>query len=287
MELNILCVWAIPPNKFEFFREILISTWGSVPCLRLNFAHFYEDNWPKISKEFSIHGLLILSNPGETHVEDALNALSSPICLIDWSISASSQVFSDSKNQSAQKSPPYPPREWDYNSPPGVRYSTTTSSPPGETESTKVYELFPPFSLRDCLTIFRTYAFSDQKTPKSPHDPQPFLYRSEERGITTSKGYFIALTEKESALLNLLVTHAPKKLSKSVILETVWGHVPENNLNTHTLETYIYRLRQKFEENGIGVVISCDHEGYALHDSSCALLKPENESLESSVRGII
>ena len=57
----------------------------------------------------------------------------------------------------------------------------------------------------------------------------------------------IVLTEKESALLALLVRHAGESVGRSVILHHVWNYAQE--VETHTLETHIYRLRQKVEED--------------------------------------
>ena len=69
------------------------------------------------------------------------------------------------------------------------------------------------------------------------------------------------LTEKESDLI--LFINSSKKASLKNIQKTVWGH--SGDLETHTVETHIYRLRKKmlknFNDNNF---IKHDHDGYHL-----------------------
>ena len=51
------------------------------------------------------------------------------------------------------------------------------------------------------------------------------------------------LTEKENSLLNYLYNNRHLKLTKNDLLINIWG-VTEG-INTHTLETHLYRLKQK------------------------------------------
>ena len=55
----------------------------------------------------------------------------------------------------------------------------------------------------------------------------------------------ISLTRTEFALLELLMSNPRRVLSRSSILEEVWGY--NSGVTTHTLETHVYRLRQKIE----------------------------------------
>ena len=69
------------------------------------------------------------------------------------------------------------------------------------------------------------------------------------------------LTEKESDLI--LFISSSKKASLKNIQKTVWGY--SGDLETHTVETHIYRLRKKmlknFNDNNF---IKHDHDGYHL-----------------------
>ena len=51
------------------------------------------------------------------------------------------------------------------------------------------------------------------------------------------------LTEKENNLLEYLIKNKNSEILKKNLLISVWGI--EKNINTHTLETHLYRLRQK------------------------------------------
>lgn len=54
------------------------------------------------------------------------------------------------------------------------------------------------------------------------------------------------LTEKESALLAMLVGTRPTAIGREQLLADVWGIT--SDIDTHTLETHIYRLRHKLSE---------------------------------------
>ena len=55
----------------------------------------------------------------------------------------------------------------------------------------------------------------------------------------------LSLTEKECALLKHLLQAHPAPLGRDDLLEQVWGMA--SAIDTHTLETHIYRLRNKLE----------------------------------------
>jgi DNA-binding response OmpR family regulator len=55
------------------------------------------------------------------------------------------------------------------------------------------------------------------------------------------------LTGKETALLKLLYRAGTQTVTRPELLEKIWGY--SSKAETHTLETHIYRLRQKLETN--------------------------------------
>lgn len=73
----------------------------------------------------------------------------------------------------------------------------------------------------------------------------------------------IKLTEREVAILNYLYKAYPKIVSKSELLSEVWGYNPD--ATTHTVETHIYRLRQKVENGSSDLVILTEETGYRLN----------------------
>ena len=57
----------------------------------------------------------------------------------------------------------------------------------------------------------------------------------------------IRLTDKETAILKYLYRCGGRVISRDVLLDEVWGY--NAGVTTHTLETHVYRLRQKIEED--------------------------------------
>ncbi len=57
----------------------------------------------------------------------------------------------------------------------------------------------------------------------------------------------VPLTEKEAEILIYLYENKPNKITRNTLLKRVWGYA--DSIETHTLETHIYRLRQKIEIN--------------------------------------
>ena len=61
--------------------------------------------------------------------------------------------------------------------------------------------------------------------------------------VHIDSGEVINLTEKEAAIIKHLHLNRDKVVNKKALLEQVWGY--GDGVTTHTLETHIYRLRQK------------------------------------------
>ena len=61
--------------------------------------------------------------------------------------------------------------------------------------------------------------------------------------ILERNGALVTLTEKESELICLLHQANGEVISRDEILKKVWGY--EESVETHTVETHIYRIRQK------------------------------------------
>ena len=77
------------------------------------------------------------------------------------------------------------------------------------------------------------------------------------------KSNVVKLTEKEQDILLYLYDQRQKPVSRQDLLDSVWGYA--ENVETHTLETHIYRLRQKIEADPTqpGFLMTND-EGYFL-----------------------
>lgn len=80
----------------------------------------------------------------------------------------------------------------------------------------------------------------------------------------TETGESIKLTEKEVSIIKYLYKSWGKIVTKNELLQYVWGYSPE--VTTHTLETHIYRLRQKVEhEDSSEQLIQTTDGGYKLN----------------------
>ena len=76
-------------------------------------------------------------------------------------------------------------------------------------------------------------------------------------------GETIKLTEKEVAIIKFLYKNKDKIVAKNDLLQEVWGYSPD--VSTHTIETHIYRLRQKVEHDDASAqLIVTEDGGYKL-----------------------
>lgn len=81
--------------------------------------------------------------------------------------------------------------------------------------------------------------------------------------IEKKTGKRIRITDKEKDILAYLKCNEGKEIKRSELLEAVWEYA--HNVETHTLETHIYRLRQKIEKDPANpqYLITTDN-GYVL-----------------------
>ena len=74
-----------------------------------------------------------------------------------------------------------------------------------------------------------------------------YSFQPAAKTLETSDGSKVRLTDKETSILKYLYRQGPKTIPRDVLLKEVWGY--NNRVTTHTLETHIYRLRQKIERD--------------------------------------
>ena len=73
----------------------------------------------------------------------------------------------------------------------------------------------------------------------------------------------IRLTEKETSILRYLFRAGDKVVSRETLLGEVWGY--NESVTTHTLETHVYRLRQKIESDpSTARILVTEPGGYRL-----------------------
>lgn len=84
------------------------------------------------------------------------------------------------------------------------------------------------------------------------------------RRLCTHPGHApVELTDKESALLAMLLKAGGAPIDRETLLSRIWAY--ESGVDSHTLETHIYRLRGKCEQlTGLTLDIRADMAGYSL-----------------------
>jgi DNA-binding response OmpR family regulator len=91
----------------------------------------------------------------------------------------------------------------------------------------------------------------------------PYTFRPGAKILVNEKGSKLKLTEKETAILRYLYRAGTRVVSRDTLLSEVWGY--NAHVTTHTLETHIYRLRQKIEMNPASArILVTEPGGYKL-----------------------
>jgi DNA-binding response OmpR family regulator len=76
----------------------------------------------------------------------------------------------------------------------------------------------------------------------------PYTFRPSAKLLVDEAGRKkVRLTEKETAILKYLYRAGDKIIGRDTLLNEVWGY--NAGVTTHTLETHVYRLRQKIERD--------------------------------------
>ena len=103
-----------------------------------------------------------------------------------------------------------------------------------------------PFRLNELLARLRAQLRSFENSEDAVFSIGPYIFRPAVRQLQQpDKNRRIRLTDKETAILKYLYRAAGKPVARQVLLNEVWGY--NAAVTTHTLETHVYRLRQKIE----------------------------------------
>ena len=90
----------------------------------------------------------------------------------------------------------------------------------------------------------------------------PYTFRPSSKLLLNPKGNKVRLTERETSVLRYLY-RAQRPVSRETLLQEVWGY--NSGVTTHTLETHIYRLRQKIEKDAAApTILVTEAGGYKL-----------------------
>ena len=124
-----------------------------------------------------------------------------------------------------------------------------------------------PVRLGYVLDGFRSGGVARHLSAGSEIILQDLKFYPAESVIEKDSGAVINLTEKERDILLFLLQVPGNRISREDLLHHVWGYA--DGIETHTLETHIYRLRQKIEDSpGKPRVLLTEGDGYRLYIKS-------------------
>ena len=104
-----------------------------------------------------------------------------------------------------------------------------------------------PFRMAVLLARVRAHLRQHDKSDDAIFVVGPYRFHPSAKLLVHKNGNKTRLTEKETAILKYLYRVGKKMVPRETLLGEVWGY--KAVVTTHTLETHIYRLRQKIEEN--------------------------------------
>jgi DNA-binding response OmpR family regulator len=104
-----------------------------------------------------------------------------------------------------------------------------------------------PFKFNSLLARIRAHLRSHQQSEDAVFKIGQYSFRPSAKLLMGPNNTKVRLTEKETSILKFLYRAGDKVVGREVLLHEVWGYNPA--VTTHTLETHIYRLRQKIEND--------------------------------------
>ena len=121
-----------------------------------------------------------------------------------------------------------------------------------------------PFRLAELLARLRAQLRTFENSEDAAFSIGPYTFRpSAKLLVDPAHNRRIRLTEKEAAILKFLYRAGARPVARQVLLGEVWGY--NAAVTTHTLETHIYRLRQKIEPDpGHSRLLLTEGGGYRL-----------------------
>ena len=127
--------------------------------------------------------------------------------------------------------------------------------------------MIKPFRFAVLVARLRAHLRSFEQSEDAIFKIGPYEFRPASKSLSSDEiDTNIRLTEKEANILKYLYRAGGKSVARDELLHEVWGY--NSNVTTHTLETHIYRLRQKIEpEKGITQILMTEPGGYRLEMS--------------------
>jgi len=121
-----------------------------------------------------------------------------------------------------------------------------------------------PFRLNVLLARLRAHLRQSERRDDAVFAIGPYTFQPGAKLMTDASGRKkVRLTEKETAILRYLYHAGDRAIGRATLLGEVWGY--NAGVTTHTLETHVYRLRQKIERDPANAeILVTEPGGYRL-----------------------
>jgi DNA-binding response OmpR family regulator len=121
-----------------------------------------------------------------------------------------------------------------------------------------------PFKFAVLLARIRAQLRQHEQSEDATFVVGPYTFKPSQKLLIDGSGSKVRLTEKESAIIKYLYRADRKVVTRDTLLEEVWGY--NSGVTTHTLETHVYRLRQKIEKDPSNAqILVTESGGYKLN----------------------
>ena len=104
-----------------------------------------------------------------------------------------------------------------------------------------------PFRFAVLLARIRAHLRQHEQSEDAVFKVGPYTFKPAAKLLVREDNRKVRLTEKETAIIKFLLRSGEQIVSRDVLLQDVWGY--NAGVTTHTLETHVYRLRQKIERD--------------------------------------
>tara|TARA_Y100000589_G_scaffold147277_1_gene140867 strand:+ start:2048 stop:2731 length:684 start_codon:yes stop_codon:yes gene_type:complete len=121
-----------------------------------------------------------------------------------------------------------------------------------------------PFRMGVLLTRLRALIRQHERCDDAVLTIGPYTFQPADKFLlNTANNKMVRLTDKETAIIKHLYRAGEQMVGRDVLLDKIWGYGA--NVTTHTLETHVYRLRQKIEHDPSSAqILVTEPGGYRL-----------------------
>ncbi len=120
-----------------------------------------------------------------------------------------------------------------------------------------------PFRFAILLARMRAQLRQHEQSEDATFTVGHYTFKPSQKLLIDENGSKVRLTEKEASIIKYLYRADQKVVTRDILLEEVWGY--NSGVTTHTLETHVYRLRQKIERDPSSAeILVTESGGYKL-----------------------